>query len=55
MPSVRSWLSELGLESYWGLIEGCGYNTVESLRSVTKLEWGVGWWWKVVIRRDSDG
>ena len=32
MASVRKWLCELGLESYWGLLEGCGYSTVDSLR-----------------------
>ena len=31
MASVRSWLSELGLDSYWGLLEGSGYTTVDSL------------------------
>lgn len=32
MASVRSWLTELGLDSYWGLLEGCGYGTVDDLR-----------------------
>ena len=37
MPTIRSWLSELGLESYWGLFEGSGYTSVDSLRLVTSL------------------
>lgn len=40
MPSVRSWLSELGLESYWGIFEGCGYNSVDSLRLVCGVDEG---------------
>lgn len=47
MASVRSWLSELGLDSYWGLLEAAGYITVDSLR--------YGWWrvigccWQTVL------